>query len=51
MRFLVDAQLPRALARYLASAEHQAEHVYDIGMGEASDSTIWNYAMLTKFLS
>ena|SRR5450759_12692 len=45
MRFLVDAQLPPALARYLASAEHQAEHVNDIGMGEASDSTIWNYAI------
>lgn len=45
MRFLVDAQLPPALARYLASAAHQAEHVYDIGMGEASDSVIWSYAI------
>lgn len=45
MRFLVDAQLPPALARYLASVAHQAEHVYDIGMGEATDSAIWNYAI------
>lgn len=45
MRFLVDAQLPPALARYLASKEHQAEHVYDIGMGEASDPEIRNYAI------
>lgn len=41
MRFLVDAQLPPALARYLTAAGHQAEHVYDIDMGEASDLAIW----------
>lgn len=45
MRFLVDAQLPPALARFLNDAGHQAEHVYDIGMGEASDRAIWNYAL------
>lgn len=45
MRFLVDAQLPPALARFLSDAGHQAEHVYDIGMGTASDRTIWNYAL------
>lgn len=45
MRFLVDAQLPPALARYLCDTGHQAEHVYDIGMGEASDRKIWNYAI------
>lgn len=45
MRFLVDAQLPPALARYLTDAGHQAEHVYDIGMGAASDKAIWSYAM------
>lgn len=44
MRFLVDAQLPPALARFLTDAGHQAEHVYDIGMGEASDTAIWHYA-------
>ncbi|ADE10916.1 DUF5615 family PIN-like protein [Sideroxydans lithotrophicus] len=45
MRFLVDAQLPPALARYLSSAGHQAEHVYDIGLAAASDRIIWNYAV------
>lgn len=44
MRFLVDAQLPPALARYLEDRGHAAEHVYDIGMGSASDRTIWDYA-------
>lgn len=32
MRFLVDAQLPPALARWLAAQGHEAEHVGDIGM-------------------
>lgn len=45
MRFLVDAQLPPALARFLTSTGHQAEHVYDIGMGAVSDRAIWNYAL------
>lgn len=40
IRFLVDAQLPPALARLLTDAGYQAEHVYDIGMGEASDRVI-----------
>lgn len=44
MRFLVDAQLPPALARFLSDAGHQAEHVYDIGMAAASDREIWGYA-------
>lgn len=45
MRFLVDAQLPPALARFLSDAGYEAEHVYDIGMDAASDRTIWNYAL------
>lgn len=45
MRFLVDAQLPPALARFLGDAGHQAEHVYDIGMSAASDRIIWDYAL------
>lgn len=45
MRFVVDAQLPPALARLLASHGHQAEHVADIGLLEAGDSSIWRYAM------
>lgn len=44
MRFLVDAQLPPALARYLAAKGHQAEHVADIGLGGVKDGAIWDYA-------
>lgn len=45
MRFLVDAQLPPALARWLFAAGHDAEHVGDVGLGDASDSSIWSYAL------
>jgi predicted nuclease of predicted toxin-antitoxin system len=32
MRFLVDAQLPPALARWLAEKGHDARHVADVGL-------------------
>lgn len=44
MRFLVDAQLPPALARWLADEGHQAEHVMDCGLLEAEDRAIWDHA-------
>ena len=47
MRFLVDAQLPPALARRLTELGHVAEHVYDIGMQAASDHSIWKRATET----
>ncbi len=40
MRFLIDAQLPPALARWLSGQGHEAEHVADRGMQAASDSAI-----------
>ncbi len=45
MRFLVDAQLPPALARWLVAAGHEAEHVGDVGLGDAQDQAIWAYAV------
>jgi predicted nuclease of predicted toxin-antitoxin system len=45
MRFLVDAQLPPALARLLADYGHEAEHVVDIGPADATDSDLWRYAL------
>lgn len=44
MRFLVDAQLPPALTR-LHEAGHEAEHVSEIGLGDASDRALWQYAL------
>ena len=45
MRFLVDAQLPPALAAWLEQAGHDASHVRDIGLREAEDEAIWAYAL------
>lgn len=44
MQFLVDAQLPPALARWLESRGHRASHVADIGMTNATDHAIWRWA-------
>jgi predicted nuclease of predicted toxin-antitoxin system len=48
MRFLVDAQLPPALARWLSDQGHQAEHVFDLGFVQASDREIWMRAVATR---
>ena len=48
MRFLVDEQLPTALARWIVEQGHEAEHVFDIGLGGASDSAIWLCAAKTN---
>jgi predicted nuclease of predicted toxin-antitoxin system len=45
MRFLVDAQLPPALARWLCEAGHDAEHVMDCGLLSAADHEIWDRAL------
>lgn len=44
MRFLVDAQLPVALARWLSSVGHPSKHVMDCELLHASDSEIWKFA-------
>lgn len=43
-RFLVDAQLPAALAWWMTERGHLSEHVFDVGLALASDSQIWEYA-------
>jgi len=45
MRFIVDAQLPAALARFLESRGHDARHVFDVGLLNADDKVIWQYAI------
>jgi len=44
VRFVVDAQLPPALARRLEALGHTAEHVKDLGLVSASDNEIRDYA-------
>jgi predicted nuclease of predicted toxin-antitoxin system len=41
MKFLVDTQLPAALARWLTARGCDAVHVLDRGMGQASDTQLW----------
>ena len=45
MNFLVDAQLPPGLVRWLADQGHSAQHVNDVGLTSAEDFVIWNYAL------
>ena len=47
MKFLVDAQLPPALALWLREAGHDAQAVREVGLREAEDAEIWNRAMKT----
>jgi predicted nuclease of predicted toxin-antitoxin system len=45
MKFLVDAQLPPAMARVLESHGHVVKHVMDINMHADDDTAIWDYAL------
>ncbi len=44
MNFLVDAQLPPALARWITGQGQQAKHVFDLGFHTADDPVIWERA-------
>jgi predicted nuclease of predicted toxin-antitoxin system len=47
MTFLIDAQLPPALAGWLREAGHDAVHVEDLGLRDANDGAIWQHALQT----
>ena len=44
MKFIVDAQLPPALAVWLRNKGHEAVAVREIGLREADDRVIWAFA-------
>jgi predicted nuclease of predicted toxin-antitoxin system len=44
MRFLVDAQLPPALARWLGERGFAATPVRERGLRDSDDGSIWNFA-------
>ena len=44
MRFLIDAQLPRGLARWLSERLHTCDHVNDVGLGAATDDRVEAWA-------
>jgi predicted nuclease of predicted toxin-antitoxin system len=45
VRFLIDAQLPPALAGWIRSQGHDADHVFDVGLARADDRDIWSLAV------
>jgi predicted nuclease of predicted toxin-antitoxin system len=47
VRFLIDAQLPPALARQIESSGHEAAHVADVDLLTAPDRQIWLHATAT----
>jgi predicted nuclease of predicted toxin-antitoxin system len=44
VKFLIDNQLPAALAKYLRDRGFDCAHVLDVGLGQSSDSDICAYA-------
>jgi predicted nuclease of predicted toxin-antitoxin system len=46
VKFIVDNQLPVALAQYLRKRGFDCEHVLEAGLGDARDSEICRYAEL-----
>lgn len=45
MRFLIDNQLPAALAKWLVGMGVRADHVLDLGLAGAADTVIWARAL------
>ncbi|QQO11620.1 DUF5615 family PIN-like protein [Bradyrhizobium diazoefficiens] len=45
MPYLIDAQLPPALAEAMRRAGYEAIHVAEVGMANAIDGMIWNEAI------
>jgi predicted nuclease of predicted toxin-antitoxin system len=45
LRFIVDAQLPPALARFLTDAGHPSEHVHDFAAEAFPDAQLWDRAL------
>jgi predicted nuclease of predicted toxin-antitoxin system len=50
VKFLVDNQLPAALARFLSSRGVDCQHVLDLGLDRTSDAKIWEYACREDFV-
>ena len=44
MKFLVDNQLPDALARFLVWKGREAVHVLDVGLATADGQQVWAHA-------
>jgi len=45
VKFLIDNQLPIALAEYLRKRGYDCQHVLDVGLARASDAEVCRYAI------
>ena len=45
MKILINAQLPPGLGLLLNQAGHDACHVFEIGLRDADDAQVWDYAV------
>ncbi len=51
MKFLVDNQLPPALARFITQElRTEALHVVDVGLRESTDAALWSYVSANGFV-
>ena len=50
MKYLIDHQLPRALALHLRGLGADASHVLDWGLNETADRRIWRFAFDNGFV-
>jgi predicted nuclease of predicted toxin-antitoxin system len=50
LKFLVDNQLPLALARWLEKRGLEVKHVLDVQLNEQKDPAIWQYAIANHFV-
>jgi predicted nuclease of predicted toxin-antitoxin system len=51
VRLLIDNQLPPALARFIdTELRCEARHVSDVGLRNASDVEVWQYASANGFV-
>jgi len=50
VKFLVDNQLPTALARFLTGIGTEAVHVLDVGLAQSADAELWSFAVENKFV-
>ncbi len=50
MKFLIDAQLPPALAHFLEARGHEAKAVRELGMRDADDTAIWDFAQSEEWV-
>jgi predicted nuclease of predicted toxin-antitoxin system len=44
VKFLIDANLPPRLCAWLQSRRHEAEHLFHLGLLDATDTEIWRRA-------